>query len=291
MTKIKIRPPRVNVNMDGKVGFWKQIGMIIIGTTISLALTVVVSKMTENRQRVKDRHLTSMMVISAIRDYVQGLEDLYEVTARTDSVAQWLLNHPVEDLELLPEEELQGLLDEGSDLYVISYDDTYEKIFSTSIDTWKNLRSYTFIDNVGMCFASMRSTTNRWYQWGDEIAQLKANIRAHPDDYPGTSFASKCLRNNEARIMLGNIHRQRCWLHYRLERFRYDNLKNMSIMDITEQELLDFITDRETPVDVGVEEPDWNYDITPIASDSLTTFRDIDARLKLYKLEIGNRRI
>ena len=115
--------------MDGKVGFWKQIGMIIIGTTISLALTVVVSKMTENRQRVKDRRLTSMMVISAIRDYVQGLEDLYEVTARTDSVAQWLLNHPVEDLELLPEEELQGLLDEGSDLYVISYDDTYEKIF------------------------------------------------------------------------------------------------------------------------------------------------------------------
>ena len=283
MTKIKIRPPRVNVNMDSKGGFWKQIGMIIIGTTISLALTVVVSKMTENRQRVKDRRLTSMMVISAIRDYVQGLEDLYEVTARTDSVAQWLLNHSVEELELLPEEELQGLLDEGSDLYVISYDDTYEKIFSTSIDTWKNLRSYTFIDNVGMCFASMRSTTNRWNQWGDEIARLKSNIRAHPDDYPGASFASKCLRNNEARIMLGNIHKQRCWLHYKMEVFRYDNLKNMAIMDITEQQLLDFITDRETPVDVGVEEPDWNYDITPIAADSLTTLRELDSRLELYE--------
>lgn len=291
MTKINIRPPRVNLNMDGKSSFWKQIGMIFIGTTISLALTVVVAKMTENRQRVKDRRLTSMMVISAIRDYVQGLEDLYEVTARTDSVAQWLLNHSVEELELLPGEELQGLLDEGTNLYMISYDDTYEKIFSTSIDTWKNLRSYTFIDNVGMCFASMRSTTDMWNQWGDDIEQLKANIRAHPDDYPGTSFASKCLRNNEARIMLGNIHRQRCWLQYKLETFRYDNLKNMAIMDITEQELLDFITDRETPVDVGVEEPDWNYDITPIASDSLTTFRNIDSRLELYKLEIGNRRI
>ena len=89
--------------------------------------------------------------------------------------------------------------------------------------------------------------------------------------------------------MLGNIHKQRCWLHYKMESFRYDNLKNMAIMNITEQELLDFITDRETSVDVGVEEPDWNYDITPIPPERLTTFHEMDSRIEQLKLTGGLR--
>ena len=288
MTKIKIlRPPRVNVDMDGKSGFWKQIGMIIIGTTISLTFTVVAARMSENHQRAKDRRLTSMMVISAISDYEQGLQGLSEMMARTDSVAQWLLNHPVEELELLPEEELQSLLDEGTNLYYLSYDDTYEKIFSNSIDTWKNLHSYTFIDNVGMCFAAMRSTTSNWNQWGDEILQVKTNIKAHPDEYPGTTFVSKCLRNVELRNMMGNIHKQCCWLNYKIEMFHYDNMKNMAIMHITEKELQAFLMERENPIDIGIEEPDWNYDITPIPPERLTTFRDIDARIEQLKSEGG----
>lgn len=275
--------------MDGKRGFWKQIGMIIIGTTISLTFTVVAAKMTENHQRVKDRRLTSMMVISAISDYEQGLTGLSEMVARTDSVAQWLLNHPVEELELMPDEELQGLLDEGTNLYYLSYDDTYEKIFSNSIDTWKNLHNYTFIENVGMCFASMRSTTDQWNHWGDELGQIKSIIKAHPDDYPGTTFASKCLRSSELRNMMGNIHKQCCWLNYKIEMFHYDNMKNMAIMRITEKELQAFISERETPIDIGIEEPNWDYDTTPIPSDKLTTFREIDSRLEQLKSAGGQR--
>ena len=284
MTKIKIlRPPRVNVNTDGKSGFWKQIGMIIIGTTISLTFTVVAAKISENHQRAKDRRLTSMMVISAISDYEEGVRGLYELMARTDSVAQWLLCHPIEELEMLPEEELQSLLDEGTNLYYLSYDDTYEKIFSNSIDTWKNLHNYTFIDNVGICFASMRSTTSQWNLWGDEIEQIKTSLKAHPDDYPGTTFASKCLRSAELRNMMGNIHKQCCWLNYKIERFHYDNMKNMAIMHITEKELQDFISERESSINIGIEEPNWNYDTTPIPLDRLTTFHEIDTRLEQLK--------
>ena len=32
MALLKFKPPRIN--LSGKGGFWKQIGMIIIGTTI-----------------------------------------------------------------------------------------------------------------------------------------------------------------------------------------------------------------------------------------------------------------
>lgn len=53
MVNLKIvRPPRVNVNTE-KGSFWKQIGMIIIGTTISLAFTLIAAQLTENHQRDK----------------------------------------------------------------------------------------------------------------------------------------------------------------------------------------------------------------------------------------------
>ena len=49
MVKINIlSPPRVNIK-----SFWKQIGMIIIGTTISLAFTLIAAQLTENHQRDK----------------------------------------------------------------------------------------------------------------------------------------------------------------------------------------------------------------------------------------------
>ena len=49
-----IRPPKVRIDGNGKK-FWSQIGMIIIGTTISLVFTLMAAKLTENRQRTKDR--------------------------------------------------------------------------------------------------------------------------------------------------------------------------------------------------------------------------------------------
>ena len=53
MVNLKIvRPPRDNVNTE-KGSFWKQIGMIIIGTTISLAFTLIAAQLTENHQRDK----------------------------------------------------------------------------------------------------------------------------------------------------------------------------------------------------------------------------------------------
>lgn len=54
MAKLSIKPPRVNINAKG-ASFWKQIGMIVIGTTNSLVFTLMAAKLTENRQRTKDR--------------------------------------------------------------------------------------------------------------------------------------------------------------------------------------------------------------------------------------------
>ena len=51
--KLSIRTPRVNV--PGNLSFWKQVFMMILGTTISLSLTLGVAALMESKQRQKDR--------------------------------------------------------------------------------------------------------------------------------------------------------------------------------------------------------------------------------------------
>lgn len=279
MAKLNIiRPPKVNI--ETRKTFWKQLRMLILGTTISLVLTITAAVLMEKHQRAKDRKLTTMMVTNNIDGYWRTLEVIHMYTGRTDSVAQWLLSRPVEDLEMLPEEELDALVEEATCLYVMSFDNTVEKIFTNSIDTWKNMRKYRYIEIVGLCFAKMNSTAERWNQLGAEFEAIKDNIKAHPDQYPGKSTSSKFLRNNEARLKLADIHNQRCWLLQQSRILHYENLKAMAIMGISEKKLQKFY-DKEMANDpvVDMEEPTLDYDRTPLNPDNLTTLATLDARL------------
>ena len=86
MTKINIiRPPKIN--LDHRKGFWKQLGMLIIGTTISLSFTIAAAKLTENIQRAKGRRLSAMMVMSNIESFARTLEARAERMAPADSLS------------------------------------------------------------------------------------------------------------------------------------------------------------------------------------------------------------
>ena len=272
-----LRPPKINT--DPKSGFWKQIGMIVLGSTISLALTIAATKLVELRQRDRDRQLTAMTVMSGIYLYAYTTDSFCSLLGRGDTVAQWLLSRPVEELEQLPEEELQALVDDAVQLYSLTYDNSTYEIFSSGIETWKNMRSYRFITNVGMCYSLMSSTTERWNRWGDEIDKLKLQIRNNPDEYPGANHPSKCLRNAEFRSMMEAVHSHRDWLHYRSQSLKYYNLVNMALMGVSEEELVEFLEKSLEPVDVGMDQPGMDYETPAPNPDSLTSMEPLNARL------------
>lgn len=94
-----IRPPKVRIDGNGK-NFWSQIGMIIIGATISLVLTVVSAQLLERHQRAKDRRLSALMVMASIENFANDQLDGIERLEQADSVCTWLLSMPVDELEL-----------------------------------------------------------------------------------------------------------------------------------------------------------------------------------------------
>ena len=54
MDILNVTPPEVNPVTKAK-GFWKQLGMLVLGTTVSLVLTFGTAQLINKGQRAKDR--------------------------------------------------------------------------------------------------------------------------------------------------------------------------------------------------------------------------------------------
>ncbi len=272
-----INPPEVNMTPK-RGGFWKQLGMLVLGTTVSLVLTFGTAQLIEKGQRAKDRRLTALMVMSNIEAFAQQMDSLYAQMDEADSASTWLLSRPEEKLALLPSDQLLEIINKAFVQDLISYDKSAENIFSNTIDTWKNLGNFQFIDNVGKCFSTMRLVEEMWNGNLDDIKTtteeaMKRN--AESDDITDSKMAM--LVNPSFRRLLQRQHFWRNWLRCSAEELRYLNRQNMAAIGIDEQEMLDFLRVRQQEIDAGVEPPDdAALNVPRPDSRSLTTYRKYD---------------
>ena len=251
--------------------FTSQMGAIILGTTISLIVTIVAAQILERNHRAQDRRLSAMMVMSNIESYAQILESAYDFIEHADTVSAWLLNLPLSKVDSLDQDSLLSLMDEVMYIPIFVYDKTAEGIFSDDIETWKNMGNFQFIDNVGKCFSNMHSIEEEWTAFSEEMDKVRDAVLYHPEQYPGNSWGSKYLNNPVFRQILRNFHNMRCWLQNKIEMTRYHNYVNMVTIGITEQELLEFIEMREKEVEVDRERPGDIIYTPNINPDSITT--------------------
>ena len=256
---------------DKRHNFLSQMWTIILGTTISLIVTIVAAQILERNHRAKDRRLSAMMVMSNIESYAQILESAYDYMEHADTVSAWLLNLPLDKVDSLDQDALLSLMDEVMYIPIFVYDKTAEGIFSDDIETWKNMGNFQFIDNVGKCFSNMHSIEEEWTAFSEEMDKVRDAVLYHPEQYPGNSWGSKYLNNPVFRQILRNFHNMRCWLQNKIEMTRYHNYVNMVTIGITEQELLEFIEMREKEVEVDWEKPGDIIYTPNINPDSITT--------------------
>ena len=226
----------------------------IIATTISIVLTFGTTMLIDHNRQIKERRLTALMVMSNIETFARSMEAKTEELARKDSVAQWLLSLPVADIERIDPAVFNQPLIEVFYLSEFHYDKTAEAIFSSNLDTWKNLGNFQFIDNVGSQFSSMHWIEEYWNRQVEQQTEEYNEVRKHPDQYPGATFPAKYLNNWQIRLKLARIHSMREWFAYNVAQFRQSNRKNMMLIGISEQEVMDFTDERMTEFNTG-EEP------------------------------------
>ena len=277
------RHPKIRLS-GGHKDFWKQIGMIIIGTTISLVFTVWASTLLDKRQRAKDRRLSALMVMGNIDVFASSLDQIAQRQKHADTLCIWLLACPIDELEKMPKAKLSNLVSEALSNSFIVYDKTAEKIFSNNIETWKNMGNFQFINNVGDCFNRMHSIEEYWNTMVKENDDLIDKITNNPDQYPGKYVCTKWLRNPGIRNNMKLHHSWVCWLSYQAEYMRYMNRQNMSVINISQEELDEFVKEYKKEIVLEEKEPDQDKFYTPLnLFDSLASLQAIQDQLDKAK--------
>lgn len=289
MVKINIvKPPKVSI--PGKGGFWKQIGMMVLGTTISLALTISVAAYMEKLQRAKDRRLSALMVMSNVEGFARTLEIRSNNMATSDSIATWLLATPLEELELLPEKELADLLEKSLYIAYLARNRSAENVFSNNIETWKNMGNVSFIDLVGSCFSAMDDVMERYNNWAKGVIEAVEDVSKNPDNYEGSTIPMKKMRSDEIRNALAEMHRKRGWLKYVAASLRHYNQKNMKAINISEEELMKYIEESEKlDIDAGAPPVATDFYTDPLTPDNLTSMSHLNTRIEELKAEKQNK--
>ena len=258
--------------------------MIIIGTTISLVLTIVAAQLLERHQRAKDRKLSALMVMASIDKFANDQLESLAKMERADSVCTWLLSVPEDELEMLSELELGTLMNRALYGYQIIYDRAAENVFSSTLETWKNMGNFQFINNVEKCFDYMRSIANEWNRWSDEDEALENTIRGNPDIYPGKYKCSKLLRNPTMREAMELKHNKICYMRYNANYLLYMNKKNMEVIGISREELDKFIEESQREIVIEDAKPNADDFYTSyLEPDSITTVAFFKNRLDSIK--------
>ena len=251
-----------------------------MATTLSIILTFGTANVVDRCQRIEDRKMSALMVMSNIEQFSQELDNLANKVAHLDSAATWMLNLPAEKLDLIPVPDIVGPLNEVVALDLLSHDKTTENIFSSNIETWKNMgyEGVQFIDNVGLCFAEMNDIEKYWNDWVNEYGSVINDIISQIQ--PGEHTFTKLLTNNAFRQKLESFHVRQNWLKYAAARCRYLNDKNMALFKIDKQEIMGFTRLRERDVKLSEKEPTVaDFRTEQLNADSLTTLRPIKLRI------------
>lgn len=248
----------------------KDLLVAFAATTLSIILTFGTTMVVNHVKQKKERKLTALMVMSSIEQFVRNLEYIEKDTGHRDSLATWLLSIPVETLAKIDDEPLEEVFRAAINLPIITHDRTAETIFSSQIDTWKNMGNFKFVENVGKCFSEMSFIEEHFNERAEDIVRTSENIIFHPDDFQGSTMIEKRLRNEQVRRQLTLPHILRGWIRFYIADLRKVNRNNMRLIGITEKEVMDYTDDYGAADEYDDEELNlFDFDVPEINIDSL----------------------
>lgn len=268
--KVKVKEePKVEKNVRKRSSLFERLLVAFAGTTLSIILTFGTTGLINHINRNKDRRLTALMVMSSIESFARNLEDRAEEWDRMDSIATWLLRLPLDEVARLGEGPFDDAIAEVFETPIMSHDKTAETIFSSNIDTWKNMGNFQFIDNVGACFSYMNFIEAELNDEAIEYADKPVQVVNNSSAYPGRTITEKLLRDEQIRRQLQRPNSIKAWLAYCADYIRQMNRSNMKLIDIPEEEVMAFT---DALADIALED-DLELDI----SDYKQPYPDPDA--------------
>ena len=151
---VKLKRPKVGQSIKGN-RMLREMAMTIVATTISIVLTFGTGMWIDKRKEKQDGRQMAMMVVSDIDMNVEFFQELARDEERQYELTRYVERH-MDQIEQISSDtilEVWSYLTEG-DIY--SPDESKERIFNSSQQTWKNIDNAQFINIVQAFYQSRR---------------------------------------------------------------------------------------------------------------------------------------
>ena len=248
---IKSKMPKFGHKLNGS-GMVRELLMTILGTTISIVLTFGTAHFLELRQADKARRQTAMMLIHDIDESIATLESMAENEEEQKAAIQYVIDH-LDQIESLPSNTIYtavtmlGVYFSDGDYF----DDSKEKVFNSSQETWKNLDDVSFVDNMEEFYVSrnyLEAVLIRSPQWKYPMSQeefhelavkIGGNIQSPLKVY--ADVLKEKLKDPKIRYYIDNsAYRARTLRRY-AQSWKNLSERNKFIMDIEDEELAEYV--------------------------------------------------
>ena len=145
---VKFKMPNLKRKLTGK-SMAREIFMTVVGTSISIVLTFGTAYIIESCQHRAAGRQAAMMVILDMEESIEQMQQMAKMEEKSYNVARYVMDH-YEDLDSLPSDTVFTafcyFMPENA--INIDFDESKEKIFHSSQDSWKNINNAQFISQV-----------------------------------------------------------------------------------------------------------------------------------------------
>lgn len=245
---VKFKMPKFGRKLSGKT-WWKELLLTFLGTTISIVLTFGTTHFLDLRQKKAAGRQMAMMVIHDIDEGVQSYKGYAKDEKENIELAQFVLNN-LDQINSIAEDTLESvyyflLRDIG---YTI--DDSKEKIFHSSPETWKSIDNSKFIDIVQQFYYQRRNYNE--YLNTDPTYIDPISIEDHFENVLEASKAgdltgvykrvlSKLLKDNRVQLFLTYSPNRQRFYEYVANRWQQMSDQCKFLMGITDDELKEYV--------------------------------------------------
>lgn len=236
--------------------WWMQFLISVMGTAIGVGLTFAVSHRIENRKKEQAQRLTAMMVIHDIDESVKSLKTMKE-NMETQYNVLLFVREQLDQLDSVSVDTLNKVVEFiTSDDQDFRFDMSKEKIFHSSPETWQNLGSMKFIDNVQsfyferQLFQDLQNKSSLWIKpvSQSEYEKIKIdysnmNLEEYLDKYYALlrDILKNQLSDDHIKYYIECTPYRLNFLVEQIEKWMMMNDENKFLMSITDEELENYV--------------------------------------------------
>ena len=244
-------------NKKSRNNWGMQFLISVLGTAIGVGLTFAVNNRMENRKKEQAQRLTAMMVIHDIDETIDQVKKMKEEMESGYDKTMYVMEH-LNQLDSVPDDTIykavEYLLHRDRDF---RFDVSKEKIFHSSPDTWQNLGSMKFIDNVQSFYfdrQSFQESMNKSDIWREPVPMNEYEKIQVPNDDLLTmnqyvkqyntlirEFLKEKLDDKQVQHYITYSAWRMTQLIRIIDEWTYKNNENKFLMSITDEELEDYV--------------------------------------------------